>query len=167
MTATGNSELERTGSDVSRVCVAVPSTGHHQLDFDSVGHQDPQDLLVGDVLHTETHTEHCGHMTMQTHTCVLHLCVFVFYMVDEARLVSSCLSFPSRASPLFSLFLSSVGVRVYTLQKVELDDTWSLWRPDAAVRQTVQVNPAPPPISLNRCEHQWPFVTGFKPAQIG
>lgn len=39
------------------MCVAVPSTGHHQLDFDSVGHQDPQDLLVGDVLHTETHTQ--------------------------------------------------------------------------------------------------------------
>lgn len=50
------------------------------------------------------------------------------YMVLEARLVSSCLSFPSRARPLFSRFLSSVGVRVYTLQNVELDDTWSLRR---------------------------------------
>lgn len=34
---------------------ALPSTRHHQFNFDSVGHQDPQDLLVGDVLHTETH----------------------------------------------------------------------------------------------------------------
>lgn len=61
------------------VCVAVPSTGHHQLDFDSVGHQDPQDLLVGDVLHTETHMEHCGHMTMQTHLCVTPVCVCVLH----------------------------------------------------------------------------------------
>lgn len=30
-----------------------PSTGHHQLDFDPVGHQDSQDLLVGDVLDAE------------------------------------------------------------------------------------------------------------------
>lgn len=47
-------------------------------------------------------------------------------MVLEARLVSSCFSLPSRARPLFSRLLFSVGVRVYTLQKVELGDTWSL-----------------------------------------
>lgn len=47
-------------------------------------------------------------------------------MVLEARLVSSCLSLPSRARPRFSRLLFRVGVRVYTLQNVELDDTWSL-----------------------------------------
>lgn len=56
-------------------------------------------------------------------------------MVEEARLVSSCLSFPSSARPLFSRFLSSVGVRVYTLQNVELDETWSLRTGHAAVNQ--------------------------------
>lgn len=48
------------------------------------------------------------------------------YMVLEAKLVSSCFSCPSRARPLFSLLLLSVGVSVYTLQNVELGDTWSL-----------------------------------------
>lgn len=47
-------------------------------------------------------------------------------MVLEARLVSSCFSFPSRASPRFSLLSLSSGVMVYTLQNVELGDTWSL-----------------------------------------
>lgn len=47
-------------------------------------------------------------------------------MVLEAKLVSSCFSCPSRARPLFSLLLLSVGVSVYTLQNVELGDTWSL-----------------------------------------
>lgn len=32
---------------------SLPSTWHHQLYFDSVGHQDSQDLLVGDVLDAE------------------------------------------------------------------------------------------------------------------
>lgn len=50
----------------------------------------------------------------------------VTHMVEEARLVSSCFSFPSRARPLFSRLLLSRGVRVYTLQKVELAATWSL-----------------------------------------
>ena len=48
------------------------------------------------------------------------------HMLEEARLVSSCLSLPSRARPLFSRLLLSVGVSVYTLQNVELGDTWSL-----------------------------------------
>lgn len=113
-------------------CVRIiPSTRHHQLDFDSVGHQNSQDLLVGDVLHTKMHIRMCSHATCgDTGLCSslwnVCACMFVSYMVDEARLVSSCLSLPSRARPLFSRFLSSVGVRVYTLQKVELDDTWSL-----------------------------------------
>lgn len=45
------------------------------------------------------------------------------------------MSFPSSARPLFSRFLSSVGVRVYTLQNVELDETWSLRTGHAAVNQ--------------------------------
>lgn len=48
------------------------------------------------------------------------------HMVLDARLVSSCLSFPSRARPRFSRLLLSRGVMVYTLQNVELGDTWSL-----------------------------------------
>lgn len=48
------------------------------------------------------------------------------HMVLEARLVSSCLSFPSRARPRFSRLSLSSGVTVYTLQNVELGDTWSL-----------------------------------------
>lgn len=43
----------------------IPSTRHHQFDLDPVGHQDPQDLLVGDVLHTETQ-EGRGHVTADT-----------------------------------------------------------------------------------------------------
>lgn len=38
--------------------------------------------------------------------------------MDEARLVSSCLSCPSNASPLFSLLLAKSGVKLYTLDKV-------------------------------------------------
>jgi len=41
-------------------------------------------------------------------------------MVEEARLVSSCLSFPSNAKPLLSLLLAKSGVNVYTLDIVEL-----------------------------------------------
>lgn len=52
--------------------------------------------------------------------------------------MSSCLSFPSSARPLFSRFLSSVGVRVYTLQNVELDETWSLRTGHAAVNQRLR-----------------------------
>lgn len=69
---------------------------------------------------------------LYTHTCAAS------YMVEEARLVSSCLSFPSSARPLFSRFLSSVGVRVYTLQNVELDETWSLRTGHAAVNQRLR-----------------------------
>lgn len=111
-------------------CV-LPSTGHHQLHFDSVGHQDSQDLLVGDILDAETQNRTVTQL--RRHTCT-HTSE-VSYMVEEARLVSSCLSFPSSARPLFSRFLSSVGVRVYTLQNVELDDTWSLTTWHAAVSQ--------------------------------
>jgi hypothetical protein len=48
------------------------------------------------------------------------------HMVLEARLVSSCLSCPSKARPRFSRLSLSSGVMVYTLQNVELGDTWSL-----------------------------------------
>lgn len=111
-------------------CV-LPSTGHHQLYFDSVGHQDSQDLLVGDILDAETQNRTVTQLQRHTYTHTSE----VSYMVEEARLVSSCLSFPSSARPLFSRFLSSVGVRVYTLQNVELDDTWSLTTWYAAVNQ--------------------------------
>lgn len=40
------------------------------------------------------------------------LVLVLVYMVLDARLVSSCLSFPSSARPLFSLLLHSSGVRV-------------------------------------------------------
>lgn len=52
------------------------------------------------------------------------------HMVLEARLVSSCFSFPSRARPRFSRLSLSSGVMVYTLQNVELGETWSLWSGD-------------------------------------
>ena len=64
------------------VCVCVvPSTGDHQLHFDSVGHQDPQNLLVGDVLHTETHnralsSRDCRHTPVKL-ICALCVCVCV------------------------------------------------------------------------------------------
>lgn len=59
-------QLEMTGSDVIRVRVSViPSTRHHKFDLDSVGNQDPQDLLVGDVLHTETQVGR-DHVTADT-----------------------------------------------------------------------------------------------------
>lgn len=48
------------------------------------------------------------------------------YMVVEARLVSSCLSLPSRARPRFSRLAASVGVMEYVLEKVELAATVSL-----------------------------------------
>lgn len=48
------------------------------------------------------------------------------YMVVEARLVSSCLSLPSRARPRFSRLAESVGVTEYVLEKVELATTFSL-----------------------------------------
>jgi len=48
------------------------------------------------------------------------------YMVEEARLVSSCLSLPSRARPRFSRLAASVGVTEYVLEKVELAGTFSL-----------------------------------------
>lgn len=48
------------------------------------------------------------------------------YMVVEARLVSSCLSLPSRARPRFSRLAESVGVMEYILEKVELAATVSL-----------------------------------------
>lgn len=48
------------------------------------------------------------------------------YMVVEARLVSSCLSLPSRARPRFSRLAESVGVTEYVLEKVELAATFSL-----------------------------------------
>jgi hypothetical protein len=41
-------------------------------------------------------------------------------MVDEAKFVSSCLSLPSKARPRLSLLLAKSGVRVYTLDIVEL-----------------------------------------------
>lgn len=56
----------------------------------------------------------------------MHCQLKATYMVLEAKLVSSCFSCPSRARPLFSRLLHSVGVSVYTLQNVELGDTWSL-----------------------------------------
>lgn len=56
------------------------------------------------------------------------------HMVLDARLVSSCLSFPSRARPRFSRLLLSRGVMVYTLQNVELGDTWSLGDGDKRAR---------------------------------
>lgn len=56
------------------------------------------------------------------------------HMVLEARLVSSCLSFPSRARPRFSRLSLSSGVTVYTLQNVELGDTWSLGGRDKRTR---------------------------------
>lgn len=48
------------------------------------------------------------------------------YMVVEARLVSSCLSLPSRARPRFSRLAESMGVTEYVLEKVELAATFSL-----------------------------------------
>lgn len=54
------------------------------------------------------------------------------HSVLEARLVSSCLSFPSRARPRLSRLLARNGVTVKTLQKVELGGTTSL-RTESAV----------------------------------
>lgn len=48
------------------------------------------------------------------------------HSVLEARLVSSCFSFPSSARPRFSRLLARNGVSVKTLQKVELGATTSL-----------------------------------------
>lgn len=48
------------------------------------------------------------------------------HSVLEAKLVSSCLSFPSRARPRLSRLLARNGVTVKTLQKVELGGTTSL-----------------------------------------
>lgn len=48
------------------------------------------------------------------------------YMVVEARLVSSCLSLPSRARPRFWRLAESRGVTEYVLEKVELAATVSL-----------------------------------------
>lgn len=48
------------------------------------------------------------------------------HMVVEARLVSSCLSLPSRARPRFWRFAESRGVTEYVLEKVELAATVSL-----------------------------------------
>lgn len=87
-----------------------------------------------------------GHATARRLATVRN-CASARYMVDEAKLVSSCLSLPSRARPLFSRFLSSVGVRVYTLQKVELDDTWSLWD-DTLHQSHGPESPTPSELSL-------------------
>lgn len=54
-----------------------------------------------------------------------HECCWT-HSVLEARFVSSCFSFPSRARPRFSRLLARNGVRVNTLQKVELGATTSL-----------------------------------------
>lgn len=43
-----------------------------------------------------------------------------FYIVDDAKFVSSCLSLPSKAKPRLSLLLANRGVNVYTLDIVEL-----------------------------------------------
>lgn len=48
------------------------------------------------------------------------------YSVLDAKLVSSCFSLPSSASPRFSRLLARNGVSVKTLQKVELGATRSL-----------------------------------------
>lgn len=48
------------------------------------------------------------------------------HMVVEARLVSSCLSLPSRASPRFWRLDESRGVTENVLEKVELAATFSL-----------------------------------------
>lgn len=48
------------------------------------------------------------------------------YMVVEARLVSSCLSLPSRARPRFWRLAESRGVTEYVLENVELAATVSL-----------------------------------------
>lgn len=50
------------------------------------------------------------------------------HSVLEAKLVSSCLSLPSRARPRLSRLLARNGVTVKTLQKVELGGTTSLRR---------------------------------------
>lgn len=42
------------------------------------------------------------------------------YIVDDAKFVSSCLSFPSKARPRLSLLLAKRGVSVYTFDIVEL-----------------------------------------------
>lgn len=105
--------------------VHLPPKRHHQFDFDSVGNHDAHHLLVGPFFYSAAHTGHMqtgmretqcerssGYISMSLCNCLsdayLYMCV---YMVLEARLVSSCFSFPSRARPLFSLFIPSTGVR--------------------------------------------------------
>ena len=41
------------------------------------------------------------------------------YVVEEAKLVSSCFNWPSRANPLLSLFLKRIGQSEYILESVD------------------------------------------------
>lgn len=50
------------------------------------------------------------------------------YMLEEARLVSSCFSFPSSARPRLSWLFFSKGYRVYTFFRLVPDCTVSLWQ---------------------------------------
>lgn len=81
-------------------------------------------------LHT-THQSEVGADTASHATCYQHARMSVWqwgetHSVLEARLVSSCFSFPSSARPRFSRLLARNGVSVKTLQKVELGATTSL-----------------------------------------
>lgn len=62
-----------------------------------------------------------------TNKRMLHYFVNIYtrttHIVDDARLVSSCFSLPSRARPRLSRLLVSSGVIVYTLQK----PVWFPW----------------------------------------
>ncbi len=75
-------------------------------------------------------------LTRNTIHCQMRDCT---YNVLEAKFVSSCLSLPSRAKPRFSRLFTRKGVRVYTLQNVELGATKSLEH-DTKQRAIIQMS---------------------------
>ena len=81
---------------------------------DLIGDKHPLHLLQHLLLHSETNTEFHTFSLYQRGRVIMwvSLCLGVSHMLDDARLVSSCLSRPSRASPLLSLLWASRGYRV-------------------------------------------------------
>lgn len=92
------------------------------------------------------------------------------HMVVEARLVSSCLSLPSRARPRFWRFAESRGVTEYVLEKVELAATFSLegWerrgqsqpQPGGAQHHCRHLCRASPALPMQLLDH---FLLSFPP----
>lgn len=83
--------MQLYSSDCMHVCVCVlclPSTRHHQFNFDSVGHQDAQDLFIGCILHT---VKQQATLCFSFWKVMRHMCIEYSYNQRQQGRLKMCL----------------------------------------------------------------------------